>query len=391
MGSVLIIGAGGVGRVVAHKCAQDREVFSEICLASRTLSKCDKIAAEIGSEIKTASLDADQPEQVVDLIERTKAEVLINVASPYQNLPIMEACARTGVHYVDTSLDDERDKIKYDYADQMAFGDRFKESGATGVLSIGFDPGVVNVYCAHAQKHLFDSIESIDIIDCNAGDHGYPFATNFDPETNIREILADVIAFEDGAFRTTKALETKRQFDFPEIGPRDAYLMTHEEVLSIAEYIPGVKNVRFWMTFTEKYLTHLNVLESIGMTSIDPIQFEGNQVVPLQFLKALLPDPATLGPRTKGITCIGCVFEGKKDGQTRKVLVYNNCDHETCYAEVQSQAVSYTTGVPAVLAARLILSGAWGQPGVYCPEQLDPDPFMDGIGGLGLPWKVKDL
>ena len=391
MGSVLIIGAGGVGRVVAHKCAQDREVFSGICLASRTIEKCDRIAAEIGSDVKTASLDADQSDQVEALIRQHRANVLINVASPYQNLPIMEACARTGVHYVDTSLDDERDKIKYDYADQLGFDERFKQSGASGVLSLGFDPGVVNVYCAHAQKHLFDSIDSIDIIDCNAGDHGYPFATNFDPETNIREILADVIAFEDGEFRTTKALQTKRSFDFPEIGTRDAYLMTHEEVLSIARFIPGVKNVRFWMTFTEKYLTHLGVLENIGMTAIDPIRFEGRDVVPLQFLKALLPDPASLGPRTKGITWIGCLFEGKKDGQSKRVLVYNNCDHETCYAEVQSQAVSYTTGVPAVLAARLILSGAWGQPGVYCPEQLDPDPFMDGIGGLGLPWKVKEL
>ncbi len=390
MGKVLIIGAGGVGSVVAHKCAQDREMFSEISLASRTLEKCDRIAAEIEGDIRTASVDGDQPSEVEALIRKLGAELVINVASPYQNLPIMEACCRSGVHYVDTSLDDERDKIKYDYADQWAFHDRFKDAGLTGVLSIGFDPGVVNVYCAHAQKHLFDHIETVDIIDCNAGDHGYEFATNFDPETNIREILADVIAFEDGEFRTSKALKTKRQFDFPEIGPRDAYLMTHEEVLSLAKFIPGVKNVRFWMTFTEKYMTHLGVLENIGMTSIAPIIYEGREVVPLQFLKALLPDPASLGPRTKGKTCIGCMFEGTKNGEKKRVLIYNNCDHEVCYSEVRSQAVSYTTGVPAVLTARLILSGAWAVPGVYCPEQLDPDPFMNSIGRLGLPWNVKE-
>lgn len=390
MGTVIIIGAGGVGRVVAHKCAQRREIFSEIWLVSRSLGKCEQIAGEISGGIRTATVDADQVDQVVDLIRSIGAEVVINVASPYQNLSIMEACAQTGVHYVDTSLDDERDRIKYDYADQLGFDAQFKERGVTGVLSIGFDPGVVNVYCAHAQKHLFDSIESIDIIDCNAGDHGYPFATNFDPETNIREILADVIAFEEGEFRISKALETSRVFDFPEIGERKAYLMSHEEVLSIAKYIPGVKNVRFWMTFTEKYLTHLSVLENIGMTSIDPIQFEGQEVVPLQFLKALLPDPSSLGPRTKGKTCIGCLFEGIKDGLPKQALIYNNCEHEACFAEVKSQAVSYTTGVPAALAAELVLSGAWAVPGVHCPEQLDPDPFMSGIGAAGLPWKVKE-
>lgn len=390
MGRVLVIGAGGVGRVVAHKCAQDRDVFEEICLASRTRSKCDLIAGEISGGIKTAQIDADDASSVAALIQEQAADIVINVASPYQNLAIMEACAETGTHYVDTSLDDELDRIKYDYSDQLGFSDAFKEKGATGVLSMGFDPGVVNVYCAHAQKHLLDNIESIDIIDCNAGDHGYHFATNFDPETNIREILADVIAYQEGQFRTTKALETQRDFDFPEIGSRTAYLMTHEEVLTIAENILGVKNVRFWMTFTEKYLTHLRVLENIGMTSIEPIEFQGQQIVPLQFLKAVLPDPATLGPRTKGITCIGCLFEGTKDGREKKVLVYNNCEHEKCYDEVQSQAVSYTTGVPAVLTARLILEGAWQVPGVHCPEQLDPDPFMDAIGAVGLPWKIKE-
>lgn len=390
MGSVLVIGAGGVGRVVAHKCAQNRGVFEEICLASRTLSKCEAIAEEIAGEIKTAEVDADSVAEVASLIEEQSADIVINVASPYQNLSIMEASVKTGTHYVDTSLDDELDRIKYDYADQLGFSDAFKKQGATGVLSIGFDPGVVNVYCAYAQKHLLDTIETIDIIDCNAGDHGYPFATNFDPETNIREVLADVIAYEKGEFRTFKALEKRRDFEFPEIGSRTAYLMTHEEVLTLAENIPGVKNVRFWMTFTEKYLTHLRVLENVGMTSIEPIEFQGEQIVPLKFLKAVLPDPATLGPRTKGVTSIGCLFEGTKNGRKKKVLVYNNCEHEKCYDEVQSQAVSYTTGVPAVLTARLILEGAWQVPGVHCPEQLDPDPFMDAIGAVGLPWKIKE-
>ena len=390
MGKVIIIGAGGVGHVVAHKCAQRRDVFSEIWLVSRSPRKCEQIAEEVSGDIRTATVDADQSDQVADLIRLVGAEVVINVASPYQNLPIMTACAQTGVHYVDTSLDDEPDRIKYDYTDQLGFDAQFREKGVTGVLSIGFDPGVVNVYCAHAQEHLFDSIESIDIIDCNAGNHGHPFATNFDPETNIREILADVIAFEEGEFRTSKALATSRVFDFPGIGERKAYLMTHEEVLSIAKFIPGVKNVRFWMTFTEQYLTHLTVLQNIGMTSIDPIRFEGQDVVPLQFLKALLPDPASLGPRTKGKTCIGCLFEGMKDGLPKKVLVYNNCEHEACFAEVKSQAVSYTTGVPAALAAELILSGGWAVPGVHCPEQLDPDPFMSAVGAAGLPWKMKE-
>ena len=390
MGTVVIIGAGGVGRVVAHKCAQDRETFSEICLASRTLSKCEQIASEIDGAIQTETVDGDSVSSVVALIKKVGAEVLINVASPYQNLPIMEACAQTGVHYVDTSLDDVRDRIKYDYADQLGFGPKFKERGITGVLSIGFDPGVVNVYCAHAQKHWFDSITSIDIIDCNGGDHGYEFATNFDPETNIREILADVISFQDGALQTTKALETRRTFEFPGIGTREAYLMTHEEVLSIAEFIPEVKHVRFWMTFTEKYLTHLRVLENIGMTSIKPIPFEGGGIVPLRFLKALLPDPATLGARTRGVTCIGCVIEGQQNGQPKRVLVWNNCVHEECFAEVQSQAVSYTTGVPAVLAARLVCTGEWAVPGVFCPEQLDPDPFMNAIGEMGLPWQTRN-
>ncbi len=390
MGNVLIIGAGGVGRVVAHKCAQHREVFVDICLASRRVGKCEAIAQELAGNIRPAEVDADRPAEVAALIGKCGAQAVINAASPYQNLAVMEACAQTGVHYVDTSLDDERDRIKYDYADQRAFHERFRAAGATGVLSIGFDPGVVNVYCAYAQKHLFDSIETIDIIDCNAGDHGYAFATNFDPETNLREVLADAIAFEDGEFQTSRALTRYRQFDFPGIGIREACLMAHEEVLSIARCLPGLRHVRFWMAFSEEYLRHLRVLENVGMTSIQPVLHEGREIVPLQFLKRLLPDPASLGPRTQGQTCIGCLLEGRKDGRPRKTLLYNTCQHEACYAETRSQAVSYTTGVPAALAAHLIFSGEWARPGVFHPEQLNPDPFMEAVGAMGLPWKIRE-
>ena len=390
MGNVILVGAGGVGRAAAHKCAQHRNVFAEICLASRNIKKCEAIAREIAGGIHTAEVDADRISEVVQLIRRRNAQLVLNAASPYQNLAVMEACAQTGAHYIDTSMDDERGRIKYDYADQRAFHPRFQAAGATAVLSIGFDPGAVNVFCAHAQKRLFDSIETIDIIDCNAGDHGYAFATNFDPETNIREILADAIAFEEGEFKTSRALETRRQFDFPGIGLREARLMAHEEVLSIAEFIPGVRNVRFWMAFSEQYLRHLRVLKNVGMTSIQPVLYKGREIVPLQFLKRLLPDPASLAPRTKGKTCIGCLFEGRKKGRPRKTLIYNICQHEACYADARSQAVSYTTGVPATLAARLILSGEWSLPGVFHPEQLDPDPFMNQIGAMGLPWQIQE-
>jgi len=390
MSRVLIIGAGGVGRVVLRKCAQYPEVFSEICLASRTLDRCKQLAQEVDRPIQIRSLDANDVDQTVRLIQEFQPDIVINVASPYQNLPVMEACARTGVHYVDTSLLEE-DKPQWTYEPQKAFDPRFKEKGITGLLSIGFDPGVVNVYCAYAQKHLFDRIEQIDIIDCNAGDHGLPFATNFDPETNIREILAPAFFFEDGEWKKVDSLSVSREFDFPEVGPRRAYLMAHEELLSLAKYIPGVRTVRFWMTFTDQYLTHLRVLQNVGMTSLEPVEYEGVKVVPIRFLKKLLPDPATLGPRTKGKTSIACVIQGKKDGKPRRVRIYNICDHQACYREVGSQAIAYTTGVPAVLAARLILEGPWRRPGVYNPEEMDPDPFMERIGEMGLPWHVEEL
>lgn len=389
MSRVLVIGAGGVGGVVAHKCAQLPEVFSEICLASRTPSKCESIAERIARPVLTTVIDADRVAAVEALIDEFKPSVLINVASPYQNLSIMEACAKKAVHYVDTSMDDIPEEVKYDYANQWAFDDAFRQAGVTGLLSLGFDPGVVNVFCAYTLKHHLDRIDTIDIIDCNAGDHGLPFATNFDPETNIREILAPALFFEEGEWKQARALEVERTFDFPEIGPRRAHLMAHEELLSLAKFIPGVRNVRFWMTFSDEYLAHLRVLNNVGMTRIDPVSYEGSEIVPLRFLKQLLPDPASLGPRTKGKTCIATVCEGLKEGRREQVAIYNTCVHEACFAEVGSQAISYTTGVPAVLGARLVLSGAWCQAGVYNPEQLDPDPFMEAIGEMGLPWRVE--
>ncbi|MGB0579958.1 MAG: saccharopine dehydrogenase C-terminal domain-containing protein [Limisphaerales bacterium] len=391
MSKVLIIGAGGVGQVVAGKCAQMPEVFSEICLASRTVSKCEAIAQRFDREIETAGVEANDPANVVALIERTQPAIVINVAQPYQNLPIMEACAQTGVHYVDTSMYDEPDIFATDYEPQLKFAERYAPKNVTGVLSIGFDPGVVNVFCAYAQKHHFDEIDHIDIIDCNDGDHGLPFATNFDPETNIREILADACFYEDGEMKSAEALTVKQDFDFPEVGTRTGYLMFHEEVISLATNIKGVKSVRFWMTFGEAYLRHLNVLRNVGLAGTEPIEYQGKQIVPLQFLKAVLPEPSSLGPRYTGYTCIATIIEGRKDGQSKKIIIYNLCDHKAAYEEVGVQAISYTTGVPAITAAQQVLSGAWQQPGVFCPEELDPDPFLADLAKNGLPWHVKEL
>lgn len=391
MSRVLIIGAGGVGQVVAAKCAQMPEVFEHITLASRTESKCKAIAARLQRPIETASLDANSPDNVEALLRQASPDIVINVAQPYQNLPIMEGCARAGVHYIDTSMYDEPDIFATDYEPQLKFSERYKPKNVTGVLSIGFDPGVVNVFCAYAQKHHFDQIDNIDIIDCNAGDHGLPFATNFDPETNIREILADAFYYEGGELKSAKALTVKQDFDFPEVGERTGYLMFHEEVISIAENIPGVKRVRFWMTFGESYLRHLEVLQNVGLTNTEAIDYQGQKVVPLQFLKAVLPEPSSLGPRYTGKTCIATIIEGTKDGAAKKIIIYNLCDHKEAYEEVGVQAISYTTGVPAITAAQQVLSGAWQQPGVFCPEQLDPDPFLADLAKNGLPWHVKEL
>ncbi|QOR40503.1 saccharopine dehydrogenase family protein [Billgrantia diversa] len=391
MSKVLIIGAGGVGGVVTHKCAQHPEVFSEICLASRNEEKCKAIAAQLERPIQTTQVDADNVDDLVQLIESFKPDVLIHVALPYQDLTIMEACLRTGVPYLDTANYEHPDEAKFEYKEQWAFHDRYAEAGNMATLGCGFDPGMTNIYCAYAQKNLFDEIHRIDILDANGGDHGYPFATNFNPEINIREITANGRYWENGEWVETPPLAEKRKFDFDGIGEKDIYLLYHEELESLSRNIKGLERIRFWMTFSEKYITHLKVLENVGMTRIDPIEVNGCEISPLQFLKAVLPDPASLGPRTKGKTNIGIIADGIKDGKRRKVYIYNICDHEACYREVQSQAISYTTGVPAVTGAMLMLEGIWKGAGVFNVEQLDPDPFMERIGDMGLPWQVVEL
>ena len=393
MGKALMIGAGGVAGVVAHKCCQNPEVFQELCIASRTLSKCDALKKKLDggkTKVTTAQLNADNTEEIIALIETFKPDIVINVALPYQDLTIMDACLATKVHYLDTANYEPPDTAKFEYKWQWAYKKKFEEAGITAILGSGFDPGVTGVFSAYAQKHYFDKIHTIDIVDANAGDHGYPFATNFNPEINIREVTANGSYFENGKFIETEPMSIKRVYNLPQIGPKDIYLLHHEEMESLALNIKGIKRIRFWMTFSESYLTHLKVLENVGMTSIEPIEFEGKQIVPLQFLKAVLPDPASLGPRTKGKTNIGCIFTGVKDGQEKKYYVYNVCDHQACYAEVGSQAISYTTGVPAMIGAMMVLTGKWNKPGVYNVEEFDPDPFMEALNKFGLPW-VEDF
>jgi saccharopine dehydrogenase (NAD+, L-lysine forming) len=390
LGKALIIGAGGVSSVVVQKCCQHPDVFEEICIASRTIEKCDEIKNKlVGSKTKisTAQVDADNTDEVINLINNFGPEVVINVALPYQDLTIMDACLATGVHYVDTANYEPPDTAKFEYKWQWAYKEKFEEAGLTAILGSGFDPGVTSVFTAYAQKHYFDEIHTIDIVDVNAGDHGYPFATNFNPEINIREVTANGRYFENGDWVETEPLSVKKVYNLPEIGPTDIYLMYHEELESLSKNIKGVKRIRFWMSFSERYLTHLKVLENVGMTSIEPIIYEGKEIIPLQFLKELLPDPASLGPRTKGKTNIGCVIQGTKDGKPQTYYVYNVSDHEKCYAEVGSQAVSYTTGVPAMIGAMLLMKGIWKKPGVYNVEEFDPDPFMEALNTNGLPWQ----
>ena len=389
MGKALIIGAGGVASVVVHKCCQNSEVFEEICIASRTKSKCDALKEKLDggkTKISTAQVDADKVEELIALINDFKPDIVINVALPYQDLTIMDACLATKTDYVDTANYEPEDTAKFEYKWQWAYREKFKEAGITALLGSGFDPGVTGVFSAYAQKHYFDTIRQIDIVDANAGDHGYPFATNFNPEINIREVTAPGSYFETGKFIETEPMSIKRVYDLPEIGPKDIYLLHHEEMESLALNIKGIEKIRFWMTFSQSYLTHLKVLENVGMTSIEPIEFEGKQIVPLQFLKAVLPDPASLGPRTKGKTNIGCIFQGMKDGKERTYYVYNVCDHQECYKEVGSQAISYTTGVPAMIGAMMVMTGKWKKPGVYNIEEFDPDPFMEALNKFGLPW-----
>ena len=390
MGKALIIGAGGVASVVVHKCCEVPDVFEEICIASRTKSKCDALKEKLDggrTKIQTAQVDADNVDELVALINSFKPDIVINVALPYQDLTIMDACLATGVDYLDTANYEPLDTAKFEYKWQWAYKEKFEQAGITALLGSGFDPGVTGVFSAYAQKHYFDEIHTIDIVDANAGDHGYPFATNFNPEINIREITANGRYWENGEFIETPPLSEKRVYDLPEIGPKDVYLLYHEELESLAVNIRGIKKIRFWMTFSQNYLNHLKVLENVGMTSIEPIMFEGKEIVPLQFLKEILPDPASLGPRTKGKTNIGCIFQGVKDGEEKTYYVYNVSDHEECYKEVGSQAISYTTGVPAMIGAMLMLTGKWKKPGVYNVEEFDPDPFMDALNTYGLPWQ----
>lgn len=390
MSRVLIIGAGGVGRVVAHKCAQARDVFSHICLASRTKDKCDAIARDLPRPIDTAQVDADNLLEMTALIRSTQPDIVINVALPYQDLHIMDACLETGVHYLDTANYEPPDEARFCYKWQWDYQERFRERGLMALLGSGFDPGVTNVFTAWAAKNHFDEITELDIIDCNAGDHGRPFATNFNPEINIREVTAPGRYWENGAWHETAPLSLSKTHDFPEgIGPKKIYLLYHEELESLVHHFPTLKRARFWMTFSDNYLTHLRVLENIGMTRIDPVVFEGNRIVPLKFLKALLPDPASLGPLTKGKTCIGCLIKGLKDAQQRQYFIYNICDHEECFRETGAQAVSYTTGVPAMIGAMLMVQGVWQGEGVFNMEQMDPAPFMAALGRYGLPWKEQ--
>jgi len=393
MSRVLIIGAGGVGNVVAHKCAQAGEVFSGICLASRTLAKCeairDGVKKRLGLEIEIAELDADQVADTTALIRRFKPVVVINVALPYQDLAVMEACLETGVDYLDTANYEPPEEAKFEYKWQWAYHERFREKGIMALLGSGFDPGVTNVFSAHALKHHFDELESIDIIDANAGDHGLPFATNFNPEINIREITQKGRWWREGEWVEVEPLSIHRELEFPAgIGSKKIYLLYHEEMESLGKHLAssGLKRMRFWMTFSERYLTYLRVLEDLGLTSIEPVSFEGREIVPLKFLKALLPDPGSLGERTRGKTCIGCLVRGEKSGRPRTCYVYNICDHEECWREVGSQAISYTTGVPAMIGALLMVTGKWKRPGVFNMEQFDPDPFMDLLPKFGLPW-----
>ncbi len=392
MAHVLIIGAGGVGRVVTHKCVMNKDVFTKITLASRRLESCKTIQEELPSgAVEIEQVDADNTEELAELIVRIKADMVINVALPYQDLTIMDACLKTNIPYLDTANYEHPDEAKFEYKEQWAKHEAFKQKGLMALLGSGFDPGATNVFCAYAQKHYFDEIHTIDILDCNAGDHGYPFATNFNPEINLREVSANGRYWEDGKWIETKPMEIKMVWDYPEVGPKDSYLLYHEEMESLVKHIKGLKRIRFFMTFGESYLTHMKCLENVGMLGIEEVEHKGMKIVPMEFLKTLLPDPASLGPRTKGKTNIGIVAEGIKDGQKKKIYIYQVSDHEQCYAEVKSQGVSYTTGVPAMIGAKLMIEGKWTGSGVFNMEEMDPDAFMEEMNVQGLPWKILEL
>ena len=390
MGKVLIIGAGGVGTVVANKVAQNSDVFTDIMLASRTKSKCDDIAADVkrrtGVTIKTARVDADIVPELVALMNDFKPEIVINVALPYQDLTIMDACLEAGVHYLDTANYEPKDEAKFEYKWQWAYKERFEEAGLTAILGCGFDPGVTSIFTAYAAKHHFDEIHYLDIVDCNAGDHGKAFATNFNPEINIREVTQKGKYWENGEWVETEPHEIHKPLNYPEIGPKESYVIYHEELESLVKNFPTLKRARFWMTFGEEYLTHLRVIQNIGMARIDEVEYNGQKIVPIQFLKAVLPDPGELGENYTGQTSIGCRIRGIKDGKERTYYIYNNCSHEEAFKETGAQGVSYTTGVPATIGAMMFLQGIWKKPGVFNVEEFDPDPFMEQLSKQGLPW-----
>ena len=387
MGKVLIIGAGGVATVAAHKVAQNSDVFDEIMIASRTKSKCDAIVKAIGNpKIKTAQVDADNVPELVALFNEFKPDLVMNLALPYQDLTIMEACLEFGCSYLDTANYEPKDEAHFEYSWQWAYKERFEQAGLTAILGCGFDPGVTSIYTAYAAKHHFDEIHYLDIVDCNAGDHGKAFATNFNPEINIREITQKGLYWENGQWVETEPLEIHQPLTYPNIGPRESYLLHHEEIESLVKNYPTIKRARFWMTFGQEYLTHLRVIQNIGMDSIVPICYEGHWIQPLQFLKAVLPNPQDLGENYEGETSIGCRIRGIKDGKERTYYVYNNCSHRAAYEETGMQGVSYTTGVPACIGARMFMLGLWKRPGVWNVEEFDPDPFMDELNKQGLPW-----
>ena len=391
MDSVLIIGAGAAGSVVAKKCAQQRDIFKKIHLASRTLSKCEQIKKDCDSEIEISQVDADNTDEVIALINKVKPDLLINMALPYQDLPIMDACLATGVHYMDTANYEPKDEARFTYEYQWPYHEKFAEKGIMAVLGCGFDPGQTNIYCAYAQEKLFDEIETIDIIDCNAGNHGKSFATNFNPEINIREVTQRGKYWENGQWIEIDPLSISAMIDYPEVGPVKSYLIYHEEEESLVKNIKGLKRIRFWMTFSDNYIKHLDVLQSVGMTRIDPVVHNGVEIIPLEFLKTLLPAPSSLAENYTGKTSIGCVIKGKKDGKEVVKLIYNVCDHAETNKEIGAQAVSYTTGVPAVTGAIMMFKGLWSGKGVFNVEQLPSQPFMEEVAKQGLPWHVKDL
>ena len=392
---ILIIGAGGVSRVATIKCAMNIETFEHITLASRTLNRCEYIKNLIkdktATDIDIAQIDADDTKALIDLINKVNPKVVLNVALPYQDLTIMDACIATNTHYIDTANYEHPDCAKFEYKEQWAKNDNFKSKNLTALLGSGFDPGVTGVFVKYIQQNYLDTIEYIDIMDCNDGDHGYPFATNFNPEINLREVSANGRYWENGKWITTKPLEIRVEHNYPEIGVKSSYLLYHEELESLSKNIKDLKRIRFFMTFSDSYITHMNCLQNVGMLGIEPIEHQGQKIVPIEFLKTLLPDPASLGSRTKGKTNIGCICEGLKDGIRKKYYIYNVCDHQECYKETQAQGVSYTTGVPAMIGSKLIYNGTWKLKGTKNIEEFDSKPFMDELTNQGLPWVINEL